>query len=143
MARATRWDRVFEALANTGGLVPRMPAPAPVLVDLRERVTRLVNQWGDALADSIAAVNLYMDESKPRRQKAIEQLKQDVGGSCRNEGPFVVENALRGQWKMQCTNGALGVSITLAPTTPAKVQHLEVWQMKPDEKLGAPPACRP
>ena len=136
-------DKVFEALANTGGLVPRMPAPAPVLVDLQERVTRLVNTWGDALADSVAAVNLYMDESKPRRQKAIEELKRQVGGSCRNEGPFVVENALRGQWKMQCANGALGVSITLAPTTPAKVQYLGVWQLKPDEKLGAGPACRP
>lgn len=136
-------DRVFEALANTGGLEPRMPAPAPVLVDLRERVTRLVNDWSDTLADSVAAVNLYLDESKPRRQKAIEQVRRAVGGSCRNEGPFVVENALRGQWKMHCANGALGVSITLAPTTPAKVQYLEVWQMKPEEKLGPGAACRP
>jgi CubicO group peptidase (beta-lactamase class C family) len=136
-------DRVFEALAKTGGLEPRMPVPAPVLVDLRERVTRLVNNWGDALADSVAAVNLYMDESKPRRQRAIEQLKRDAGGSCRNDGPFVVENALRGEWKMQCATGALAVSITLAPTTPAKVQFLEVRALKPDEKLGAAPACRP
>ena len=135
-------DQVFEALAKTGGLEPRQPTPAPVLVDLREKVTRLVNSWNDGLADSVAAMNLFLDESKDRRHRAIDKLRADAGNGCRNEGPFVVENALRGKWRMTCAGGSLGVSITLAPTTPARVQFLEVSAMKPETSLAAPAACR-
>ncbi len=135
-------EQAFEALARTGGLVPRTPEPAPVLVEMREQVTRLVNRWDDRLADSIAAMNLYLDESKDRRAAAIGKLVAATGGSCRNEGPFEVENALRGRWKMQCATGALRVSITLAPTEPARVQYLDVTPWTATTTLAPPPACR-
>ncbi len=135
-------DQVFEALAMTGGLEPRQPTPAPVLLEMRDKVSRLINLWDDTLADSIAAMNLFLDTSKDRRHRAIDQLRTDAGGSCRNDGPFVAENALRGRWKMSCASGALGVSITLAPTNPARVQFLEVTAMKQDAAIVTPPACR-
>lgn len=135
-------EQAFEALARTGGLTPRTPEPAPVLLDLRDRVSRLVDRWDDRLADSIAAMNLYLDESKDRRAAAIAKLRTAAGGSCRNDGPFEVENALRGRWKMQCATGALRVSITLAPTEPARVQYLDVSPWTATTTLAAPPACR-
>jgi CubicO group peptidase (beta-lactamase class C family) len=143
----TGWGGVIEqalaALAGTGGLQPRVPQPAPVLLTRRDQVSRLIAQWSEALADSLAAMNLYRDESKPRRRAAIERLRAQAGGACRDEGPFVVENALRGRWRMRCGKGDLRVTITLAPTEPAAVQYLDVAPMRPEDGLAPAPACRP
>ena len=76
------------------------------------------------------------------RRAAIEKVRDEAGGSCRNEGPFVAENALRGSWRMRCGDGDLHVSITLAPTRPAGVQFLEVKRLARDERLAPDPACR-
>jgi hypothetical protein len=142
----TPWGGVFEqaleTLSKTGGLTPRMPQPAPVLLERREEVSRLVARWDDALADRVAAMNLFLDESKERRRAAIDRLRTAAGGECRNEGPFVVENALRGRWRMRCATGDLRVSTTLAPTEPAKVQYLDVRPMAREESLEAAPVCR-
>jgi CubicO group peptidase (beta-lactamase class C family) len=118
------------------------PEPAPILVARREQTSRLVAHWDDQLADSIAAMNLFLDESKPRRRASMEAAVAKAGGSCRNEGPFVAENRLRGRWRMRCRDGDLRVSITLAPTEPATVQFLEVTPMRREESLAASRVCR-
>jgi hypothetical protein len=105
-------------------------------------VTRLVLGWDDRLAEDLAAMNLFRDESKDRRQAAIERVKGAAGGNCRKEGEFVVENALRGQWRMRCQTGDLRVTITLAPTEPARVQFLDVAALRPDQSLAPAPVCR-
>jgi CubicO group peptidase (beta-lactamase class C family) len=135
-------EQALDILARTGGLVPRTPQPAPVLVERRDQVSRLVARWNDALADSIAAMNLYLDESKDRRRAAIERVRLQAGDVCRPEGPFEVENALRGRWRMRCVTGDLRVSITLAPTEPARVQFLEVIPLGRDQSLAPAGACR-
>jgi hypothetical protein len=135
-------DQALQILARTGALVPREPQPSPVLLERREQVTRLVNQWNDALADSLAAMNLFLDEPKDRRRVAIERVRTTAGGSCRNEGGLVAENALRGRWRMRCGTGDVRVSITLAPTEPAKVQFLEVAPLGREVSLVPAPACR-
>jgi CubicO group peptidase (beta-lactamase class C family) len=127
----TSWGRTvtaaFELLAKTGGLQPREVQPSPALVSAQRAVSRLVSQWDDRLADSIAAENLFLDLSADRRRVALEQLHAKVG-ACRTEvGPFArVENALRGQWLVDCERGKLLASVTLAPTMPPKVQFLNV-----------------
>jgi len=118
-------DQATEILAKTGGVARRMPAPSAALVVAKNDVSRLVTAWDDALADRIAAVNLFMDESKDRRRRQLESYRTQYG-TCKADGRFDVENALRGAWTMSCDRGALRVSITLAPTMPAKVQFLSV-----------------
>jgi hypothetical protein len=135
--------QALEILERTGGLVPRVPQPAPVLLERRGQVSRLVARWNDALADSLAAMNLYLDEPKDRRRAAIERIRRAAGPGCRNEGPFVVQNALRGRWRMRCQNGDLQVAITLAPTEPAKVQFFQVRPLSRDAVLESAPACQP
>jgi CubicO group peptidase (beta-lactamase class C family) len=136
-------DAAFDVLAQSGGLVPRTVQPSPVLVAMRDQVTRLVTEsWNEARGDSIAAMNLYKDESAPRRAAQIQRLVAAAGGNCRPEGPMWAENALRGEWKVACATGALRVRITLAPTTPARVQQFDVTAMTSDERIGALPACR-
>lgn len=136
-------DAAFEVLAKSGGLVPRTVRPAPVLTAMRDQVTRLVTAgWNTALGDSIAAMNLYLDESAPRRAAAYQRLVNAAGGRCRPEGELWAENALRGEWKLACANGNLRVRITLAPTAPARVQFIDVTEMRSEERIGPAPTCR-
>ena len=137
-------DAAFDVLATSGGLVPRTVRPAPVLTALRDQVTRLITTgWSAHLADSIAAMNLYRDERQERRAAEIAGLVSAAGGNCRPDGAMWVENALRGDWKLTCASGALRVRVTLAPTTPARVQFLSVSPMRADETVGPAPVCRP
>ena len=131
----TGWGGVFttalDLLAETGGLQRRAPEPSPALVEARDNVSRLILQWDDALADRIVAENLFLDRSKERRRREIDELKGKVG-TCKPPASFHnVENALRGTWAMQCERGTIGVSITLAPTMPPTVQFLEVMPTLP------------
>ncbi len=136
-------DQAYEVLARSGGLKPRAPQPAPVLLARQEQVTRLVQNWTQPLADSIAAMNLYRDESAPRRAAAVAKLTAAAGGNCRADGPIYAENALRGLWRMQCANGVLRVGITLAPVEPARVQEFTVMAVPATTTLGPAPVCRP
>ncbi len=135
-------NQAFDLLRATGGLSPREPQPSPVLLTRRAQVTRLVNAWTPALADSVAAMNLFRDESADRRAAQIATLRDAAGGSCREEGPFVVENALRGRWRLRCASGDLAVNITLAPTEPAQVQFLSVAPLAREASLDPAPVCR-
>ena len=126
----TGWGRVtthaFERLAKTGGLTPRMPAPSAALTRARETVSQLILRWDDRLADSIAAENLFLDQSKDRRRAEIERLRSTAGTCSAGTGFDFVENALRGRWTMRCDKGSLEFGITLAPTMPPRVQSLAV-----------------
>ena len=122
-------DSAFAALLRTGALQPRMPRPSPALLAQRERVSRLVLRWDDRLADSLAAVNLFLDRSRDRRRAELARLVEKVGPCRAGAGFDFVENALRGQWVIPCERGALRASITLAPTMPPTVQYLEVWEV--------------
>jgi len=131
----TGWGRVvgnaFDLLAKNGTLKPRPVKPSEALTAARDDVSRLVMKWDDALADRIAAENLYLDQSKDRRRAAIEKLLANVG-SCSAPTSFDhVENALRGRWTMKCERGELQVAITLAPTMPPKVQLLGIRPAMP------------
>ncbi|HJR60153.1 MAG TPA: serine hydrolase domain-containing protein [Vicinamibacterales bacterium] len=142
----TGWGAVvgnaFELLGKTGGLQPRMPQPSPSLVAARAAVSQLVIRWDDARADDVAAMNLFRDRSKDRRRKEIEDLRGKVG-QCAAPASFdSVENWLRGQWTMKCERGDLRVSITLAPTIPPRVQHLEVGPAPPGGARPGASACR-
>ena len=126
-------------IVRTAGLSPLKPTPSPALLEARDAVNRLLSEWDDTLATEIAGDNLYLDEAMDRRRRAIDALQAEHG-ACRANDDFDVENALRGQWTLTCDRGAMLVAITLAPTTPPKVQHLDVRSIEP----GAPtrlPTC--
>ena len=131
----TGWSRVvgeaIDRLDRTGGLQPREIRPSPALVSARDAVSKLVVRWDDELAEKIAAENLFLDRSKDRRRKEIDDLVAKVGACSAPDKFDVVENALRGQWTMSCERGRLQVAITLAPTMPPTVQFL----------VGASRAC--
>jgi CubicO group peptidase (beta-lactamase class C family) len=140
----TGWGRVIpaalDALAKTGGLQPRTVQPSAALVEARNAVSQLVERWDEAVAQRIAANNLFLDVSSDRRRAQIEALRSEVGACRADRDRFdTVENALRGQWTVSCERGKLLASITLAPTIPPKVQFMAV-RPAPAE-VTAPQAC--
>ncbi len=141
----TGWGGVaaeaFDLLAKTGGLQPRSPRPSTSLVASRDAVSRLIMNWDDTKADEMAAMNLFLDRSKDRRRKEIEDLRAKVGTCAAATSFDSVENWLRGQWTMRCERGDLRVSITLAPTMPPRVQFLDVSLAPPGQPRVASPAC--
>jgi CubicO group peptidase (beta-lactamase class C family) len=138
----TGWNGVFtqalELLQQTGALRARMAAPSPALVKARDEVSQLVIEWDDALADRVAAGNLFLDRSKERRRREIADLRAQVG-ACRTTDQFTfVENALRGTWTLTCERGNLDVAVTLAPTMPPAVQFLQVGPSRPQTRSACP-----
>ena len=131
----------LERLTRSGGLKPRMPAPAPALTRARDAVAQLIVRWDDKLADDIAAENLFLDQSKERRRTEIDRLRATFGACSAGSGFDTVENALRGTWTMSCEKGKLQVAITLAPTMPPKVQLLSL--NPPPDNLRNAQTCEP
>jgi CubicO group peptidase (beta-lactamase class C family) len=138
----TGWNgvagQVLDRLTQTGALQPRTVQPSPALVTARNSVSRLIAQWDDGLAKSIASVNLFLDQSIDRRRAQIQTLKDKVGTCAADADTFdYVENGLRGQWIVNCERGKLLAQITLAPTMPPSVQFMSV------RPLSGPDAPRP
>mgnify|MGYP006891172335 CR=1 FL=1 len=87
---------------------------------------------------AIFAAVSRMAASRP----TVEALRAEVG-QCAAPAAFdFVENWLRGQWTMACEKGNLRVAITLAPTLPPGVQHLDVRKADASQPAGPAPACR-
>jgi CubicO group peptidase (beta-lactamase class C family) len=132
----TSWGRIaddaLDVLDRTGGLRPRAPQPSMALLAARASVSRLIDRWDDTAAAAIAADNLFLDEPMDRRRAQIETIRATLG-ACRPDEAFDAENALRGTWKMTCDRGWLRVGITLAPTSPPRVQ---LWTITPVRPLS-------
>lgn len=120
------FDEALTILARTGNLRPREVEPSAELTAARLGVESLVTQWSDSTAHELAAMNLFLDRSLERRRAEFAQLNQQLG-TCRSRPGYVsLENRLRGDWLFDCERGTLRASITLSPTIPPKVQHLEL-----------------
>jgi CubicO group peptidase (beta-lactamase class C family) len=133
----------FAALSATGGLVPRQVAPSPALQHARSEVLALLEGWNSDRAQALAAVNLFRDRSLERRQAEFAALHEAVG-SCRDDGAYLpLENPLRGVWMLECQRGTVRAEVTLAPTVPPLVQHLEVAQVPPGSVQPAPTCAAP
>ncbi|MBM3780481.1 MAG: beta-lactamase family protein [Acidobacteria bacterium] len=136
-------NEALAALASTGGLVPRQFAPSPALQHARSEVLALLEGWRDDRAQALAAVNLFRDRAIERRRAEFVAL-HDAVGSCRDTGAYLpLENPLRGVWTLECQRGTVRAEVTLAPTVPPLVQHLEVAQVPPGSVQPAPTCAAP
>jgi len=119
-------------LYKTGGLQPRVVQPSPALLTAMADVSQLIIKWDDALANRIAADNLFLDVPAAVRKERWQSLAKDHG-VCKPGTSIEPENALRGTWKMMCERGWLEVGITLAPTMPPKVQLVSIAPVLPPD----------
>ena len=89
-------------------------------------MTRLVLDWDDGLARSIAAENLFLDRSLDRRRADVAALRAKVGPAGAGSAVRLGRERAARKWILPCERGDLLVSVTLAPTMPPLVQYLDV-----------------
>ncbi|HKR13687.1 MAG TPA: serine hydrolase domain-containing protein [Pyrinomonadaceae bacterium] len=126
------FNEALNALHKTGALQPRVVQPSAALLSAQADVSQLIIKWDDALANRIAADNLFLDVPAETRKTRWQALAKDHG-TCRPATTIEPENALRGTWKMMCDKGWLQVGITLAPTMPPKVQLVSIAPVIPPD----------
>ena len=115
----------MDLLSHTGALEARTSPPSPVLVSTQQALSQLWSKWSNPGMDMIAADNLYLDH--PRADMEAEFSKLKAGFSeCKSIGAVHPENWLRGNFDLDCKEGKVNVSFTLAPTTPPRIQFLQL-----------------
>ena len=128
----TLFNDAAAALYRTGALQPRAVQPSPSLLTAQADVSQLIIKWDDALANRIAADNLFLDVAADVRSSRWKALTEQHG-TCRPATSIKPDNALRGEWRMMCDRGWLDVYITLAPTMPPRVQLINVNSVMPPD----------
>jgi CubicO group peptidase (beta-lactamase class C family) len=126
------FNDVTAALHRTGALQARVVQPSPALLAAQADVSQLIIKWDDSLANRIAADNLFLDAPAEVRRNRWKEVAQQHG-TCRPATSIDPENALRGEWRMNCDRGWLNVYITLAPTMPPKVQLINTNPVMPPD----------
>lgn len=126
------FNEILTALQRTGALLPRVVKPSQALLTAQADISQLIIKWDDALANRVAADNLFLDVAADVRASRWKTLAEQHG-SCRPATTIDAENALRGGWRMMCDRGWLNVYITLAPTMPPKVQQINITPVLPPD----------
>ncbi len=103
---------------------------APTLAAAHADLLRLLAKWDADLADTLFADNFFLDADVAHRQPEFAQLRV-THGTLTPDGPFVVENWLRGGWRMTGERGWCQFFITLSPTVPPRIQDLEIESTLP------------
>ena len=126
------FNEILTTFHRTGALQPRVVKPSQALVAAQADISQLIIKWDDALANRIAADNLFLDVAADIRASRWKSLAEQHG-ACRAATTIDAENGLRGGWRMMCDRGWLNVYITLAPTLPPKVQQINVTPVLPPD----------
>jgi len=126
------FNEILTALQRTGALQPRVVQPSKELLSAQADISQLLIKWDDALANRIAADNLFLDVAADVRASRWKTLAEQHG-ACRPATTIDADNALRGEWRMVCDRGSLDVFITLAPTLPPKVQQINISPILPPD----------
>lgn len=112
---------IFEKLE----LKPRRLPVSDILKVRHPQVAEWIQTGDSALEVNLMAENFFMDFSKERRRKEINDLLQK-SGAIASIGTFTPENQLRGSFAMDAENGTVHVFFTLTPEREPKVQQLEI-----------------
>jgi len=131
---------ILHRLHATGALAPRAAMPSKALLQAKGAVARLVTAWSDPEADATFAPSFFLDKPRPKLRSELDALRASRGACSAEEG-IIAENALRGKFVLACERGFVEASITLAPTTPPRVQHLALESVESPAR-EPPPRCK-
>ncbi len=118
----------LEALLQERRATARRVRPWPESATLRGDVARLLDDWDDARADRVFAVNMDLDLPRDRRRADVAHALQSVGGLPDADAPVELEAQSPSQltWWLQGRSGRLRVHVGLSPESPPRIQTLTV-----------------
>ncbi|HYO84275.1 MAG TPA: serine hydrolase domain-containing protein [Bryobacteraceae bacterium] len=132
--------QALDAMKRTGALQSRELPPSPVLTMTRDTIYKSFWQtWDEAAVGKAAANNLLLDEPAEQRKAGLAKLRAR-GGKCTGTSEVAAENLLRGTFRIDCENGPVHVTFTLAPTQPPTIQHLAFSEQP---RSNGDNVCRP
>ncbi|MEO8272714.1 MAG: serine hydrolase domain-containing protein [Chloroflexota bacterium] len=100
-------------------------------------VEALIDEWDDARAADLFAMNVELDEPLARRRLTLEELREKHGPLRRDDSePAESRTPFHVAWWMAGDRGRLRVEISLSPELPPKVQTFNVTSVPaPSAKL--------
>ncbi len=134
-APAPVMNRAFSLLFKTGGAPVRVLPPSEALLAAQKTITRLYEQWDDALITEQATNSFFMyqpafkDEPLEQRREQFAALRKSFG-KCLSTTPVEPEDALRGRWTMRCRRGRIEVFVTMASYAPPRIQFMQLTLIK-------------
>ncbi|MDQ3128913.1 MAG: beta-lactamase family protein [Chloroflexota bacterium] len=133
---ATPCREALSVLVDGEAAPVHRPRPWPALAAARSAVEALIDIWDDAVANSVFAMNVDLDDDRASRRAAIETLR-DVHGRLHADPtePAVSLSAADLTWWLAGDRGRVKVELLLSPEHPPRIQWLELTSV-PD----APPA---
>jgi len=119
------YDKVEKILFETLNLKPRRLPASDILEQRKEEIASLIKTREVNLDKEIFAENFFLDKSKERRIREIQEVL-DKAGAIKNIQKLSPRNQLRGGFKIQCENGEIIIFFTLTPEKIPMVQKLDV-----------------
>ena len=111
---------------------PRKLPVSNILVERKEQIVQLIQNWDTDLEAQILAENFYLDQSREDRMAAAKDALEKAG-AIESIDEVEPENQLRGSFKMNSENGTVRLYFTLTPEKYPKVQRLNI-SFRPKKK---------
>lgn len=123
--RPIPYDKIEKLLFETLDLEARSLPTSNILRQRKNEIADLLNKDEFSFEKDIFAENLFLDRSEEKRRKEIQEIL-DKAGAIESIQKFRPRNQLRGDFKIQCQNGEIGVFFTLTPEKIPRIQRLDV-----------------
>jgi CubicO group peptidase (beta-lactamase class C family) len=121
-----------QAAPPVRGPAPAPGGPWPRTLQLRREVSRLLQAWDDATADSLFSANVAQDEPYAERRRTLDLMRQRLGDFADDPArPAEFDSPAHCRWWLRGEHGTAAAEIRLTPERYPRVQSLT---------LAVPPA---
>ncbi len=119
---------LLTGLVRDGHAPRRRPAPAPATGRLRRAAEALIDEWDDAGADLVFAMNMDLDEPRDLRRAAIQAAVEAIGGPLRGDPDRQeqVASAAQVEWWLRGLHGWLRIRLLATPEPEPRIQALRI-----------------
>lgn len=131
-------DMLTELIRSESVPVRRM-RPAPIAETARAAVEALIDDWDDARAAELFAMNVDLDLPVQARKEAVRRLRDAHGRLRRDETePLESQTPFQAAWWLRGERGRVRVEIRLSPELPPKIQTFSLTSVpEPSVELAA------
>jgi len=117
------YDKIEKILFETLDLKARRFPVSDILKQRKEEIISLIENRKINLDKNIFAENFFLDFSKERRTKEIQEILDEAGAIVNVQG-IATSNQLRGTFRIQCENGTIRIFFTLTPEKTPMIQEM-------------------
>ena len=118
------WDAAM--VLQRAGLLKERPTPVGEALASAYRAVGAIYAAGDiAAGGDVFAMNFLLDRDAAGRARDIARLKKQAG-DCETKAPLTASSMLSGDFVWRCAHGRVTGSVLLSPTTPPRIQSIEL-----------------